>query len=161
MLLVLVASGFASIVIAPIILLPLAIIYLRCAFTVTKKGMDAKLHKLASSLYIIALMALVAIGIPMVIKCASVTSLLKSCTETVQATIHTVVMNNSNPFVVLDYDFNGESNRVVSTVTKQSSYTEGDMIDIYIDPSKPSKICPTKLSTDIFAWELLTKTFDI
>lgn len=161
MLLVLVASGFASIVFAPIILLPLAIIYLRCSFTLTKKGIDAKLHKLASSLYIITLMALVSIGVPMVIKCANVTSLLKSCTETVQATIHTVVMDNSNPFVVLDYDFNGENNRVVSNVTKKSSYTEGNTIDIYIDPSEPSKICPTKLSTDIVAWELLTKSFDV
>lgn len=161
MLLVLIVSGFASIVVAPIILLPLAIIYLRCSFTVTKKGVDASLHKLASSLYIITLMVLVALGIPMVIKCASVTSLLKNCTEVVPATIHTVVKDNSNSFLVLDYDFDGESNRVLSNVPKQSSYVEGDTLEILVNPSNPSKICSTKLSEDIIAWELLTKSFDI
>lgn len=161
MLLAVLLAGFAPIVVTPIIILPLAIIYLRCSFTTVKKGVNAKFHKIASSLYAITLMALVALGVPMVIKCASVTNLLKSCTETVQATIHTVAMDSSNSFVVLDYDFNGENNRVVHDVTKQSSYVEGDMITIRIDPSKPSRICSTKLSTDILAWELLTKTFNI
>lgn len=157
MLCILLVGGFASINVAPLIILPLSFIYLKVAYEVTQKG-----GKAGAVLFVITLLVLLGFGYTMCIRSIGICRNIDNCTEPVTATIQSVVQNDSNSLIVLAYEYDGKECRAVEEVSRDNtSYIEGAHIGILINPDNPHKVCSTKVSKSIMGWEILFCNYDI